>query len=465
MSSMALLGDFSLLLHRRNEPEFDPSLSDTSKAPMILSISGFFSGVALLVVLVRLYVRIFVVKRFSLDDFFITLASVCASLIIGYLIFESKHGLGRYTQFLTRSDLSALVKLAYFHFMILGLGIYSVKISFGLFLLRVLGRGKRRVFVKCILAALFVLLLAHLGLQIFRCIPVSAGWSLTERDTAQCLSRAGFMVFNMIICGIDAAIDGCFVTFCVVLFHNLQNTRRFRLAFIVMVAFGYLTCFAAIIKTSMSVYALKVKVKYRGDDYGLWSLLELHLALISTSLPTLGPMFKRFFSSQAESAHQLTTGRYTRRRPERLNLSRLSSAKSFPQGTPRPSTIHSESNDFEKNPGNRPGICNYKVEVTGPAMPKKIRTSSFGGYRPSINNINENCETGEIISCPPSAFTAKFRSSREESEACPSSPTSGIVRRTDVYVCMDDAVDETCEIEGEGTGPRGSKWKLRMLKQ
>lgn len=80
MSFMTLLGDLSSVLHlvSRHDPDYDPTLTDSTKAPMILGVTGFLSGIAFLVVLVRFYVRAYLRRSLSIDDFFMLLALVCA---------------------------------------------------------------------------------------------------------------------------------------------------------------------------------------------------------------------------------------------------------------------------------------------------------------------------------------------------------------------------------------------------
>ncbi|WEW56531.1 hypothetical protein PRK78_001977 [Emydomyces testavorans] len=186
--------------------------------------------------------------------------------------------------------------------------------------------------------------------------------------------------------------------------------------------------------------------------------LELHMALIAASLPKLAPLFKSFLiPPQTRSTSQRTTSTYNSRQPERLRLFPLSKARSRPQRPRRPSTVRTEPSDFDKNPGNRPLACNYKVEVTTLNKYNKSRTSSFGAYRPNTNV--DDCEAEDTISCVPAAYMANASSSEEHNGICLATPSSGIIRRTDIYVSMDDALDEDCEdIDDEGTERRRSKW-------
>lgn len=56
-----------------------------NRAPELLGVNYFFAVLAFLTVLLRSYVRIFIVKRFSFDDLVMVVAMVCdrPSLSVG----------------------------------------------------------------------------------------------------------------------------------------------------------------------------------------------------------------------------------------------------------------------------------------------------------------------------------------------------------------------------------------------
>ena len=67
-----------------------PQYKDESYAPELLAIHGTFCGVAILSVLLRLYVRVFMLKSVGIDDYIIVAASV--SLIQNIWKFNTSFG-------------------------------------------------------------------------------------------------------------------------------------------------------------------------------------------------------------------------------------------------------------------------------------------------------------------------------------------------------------------------------------
>ncbi|TVY75908.1 hypothetical protein LSUE1_G007216 [Lachnellula suecica] len=113
-----------------------------SHGKTIVSITGFFTGFACAAVILRMYVRIFLLKMTGSDDWVMLVAMMCSGTVFALLVTEVKLGVGEhfgnphmlvnYTEILHRS---------FYHAWILVVGISAVKISVGLFLLRLV-QGK-----------------------------------------------------------------------------------------------------------------------------------------------------------------------------------------------------------------------------------------------------------------------------------------------------------------------------------
>lgn len=67
-----------LLVERQAANSSTPQYKDESNASNLLAIHGTFCGVAVLSVLLRLYVRIFMLKSVGSDDYIIVAAAVRA---------------------------------------------------------------------------------------------------------------------------------------------------------------------------------------------------------------------------------------------------------------------------------------------------------------------------------------------------------------------------------------------------
>lgn len=153
-------------LKRRSDP------SSSSHAPSILAINGTFTGLALVVVALRVYVRTKILnfagaddwvivaamvrnrpssKRIPLDSFADSAFQLCGVGVLVCFIGECKAGVGRHIQYISLGELQTIYHWVYFHSLINTVGVSLVKISIALFLLRLVpGRWYRNFIIGMI---------------------------------------------------------------------------------------------------------------------------------------------------------------------------------------------------------------------------------------------------------------------------------------------------------------------------
>lgn len=89
-------------------------LDESSNAPSILAINGFFCGFSLLVVLGRIYVRTIMLKSMGLDDWLIVVAMTCGVGVfvcfIGETVSKSSIYLFTFSDFIENFNLHIWVK-------------------------------------------------------------------------------------------------------------------------------------------------------------------------------------------------------------------------------------------------------------------------------------------------------------------------------------------------------------------
>ena len=138
-----------------------PGLANDSNAPAILAIIGTFAGLSMFMVLLRIYVRAFMLKTFGMDDGMIIVATLCCignlvdwvgfTHIGNHILMHTDHsnlrdvGIGRWDAYITLDDLSNIFHWNFFNSLIIVCGIVFVKLSLGFMLLRFVSKGKFRI--------------------------------------------------------------------------------------------------------------------------------------------------------------------------------------------------------------------------------------------------------------------------------------------------------------------------------
>ena len=138
--------------------------TEGSRAPHILAIVGALTGLSALLVFLRCYVRLFILRKFHLEDGFMVASLVspyvsllaiwslctspnptrkaCAFGLLGCFIGESHHGVGSWSEDISPADSEKLSEYMFYHAIVIVLGISLVKISIGFFLLRFTSQNK-----------------------------------------------------------------------------------------------------------------------------------------------------------------------------------------------------------------------------------------------------------------------------------------------------------------------------------
>ena len=122
---------------------------DESNVAAILSLSGTFAVAALIVVILRLYVRIFMLRFVGLDDWTMILAALMALGTYICMIGESAYGMGRHAEWQQPWMLEPMFRWLFAHGIIVMLGVVLVKISVAFFLMRIMLKKGWQIFLWC----------------------------------------------------------------------------------------------------------------------------------------------------------------------------------------------------------------------------------------------------------------------------------------------------------------------------
>jgi len=137
-----LLEHLNMFVKRQGGPLLPVDVSLDSHGSMIVGIVSAFTTVACGMIIARLYVRAFMIKTFGTDDWIILVAMASSLAVLGCMIQEVKLGVGEHLGNPHQTaNFAAILHYSYFHGSAIVIGISSVKISVGFFLLRLV-QGK-----------------------------------------------------------------------------------------------------------------------------------------------------------------------------------------------------------------------------------------------------------------------------------------------------------------------------------
>ncbi|KAL4868008.1 hypothetical protein BDV12DRAFT_109147 [Aspergillus spectabilis] len=308
----------SALLTRQASPEVDNSPIDHStNAPRIIAIVGTLTGLAGLLVVLRCYVRLFVLRRFYVEDGIMLVSMMCSAGVLACFVGESKHGLGQLMRTITADgNDEALAKWFWPHALIIVLGISLVKISIGFFLLRFTAQKKfLKPFILGSLIFLALFTLASLLTLILQCIPVRAAWDFALRGQpgTKCYSNTTYLSIGKFNSAINIVTDFLYALLPVYMFYDIQVNRRTKASLMGILGLGFFACAAAIVKAVYQAGAFDEPEMYRDADYHIWNAVELNVGIIAACFPTIKPLVKSMIGSTRSLAG------YTSRTRKRTN--------------------------------------------------------------------------------------------------------------------------------------------------
>ncbi|KFX93213.1 hypothetical protein V490_04954 [Pseudogymnoascus sp. VKM F-3557] len=269
-----------------------------NNGPQILAVAGFLMGFGMLVVLLRVYVRIFMTKTMGADDYIMVVAQVFSVAVLVCMILEVGKGVGRHsTDPVYLANFGTVIKIGFFRGLFLVTGISLVKISVGLFLLRIVeGTLYKRIILGTI-GFLVIFTLACLGTLIFQCLPVSAAWDFAQRPppfgtgNAKCYSTPIFTAIGLFNGAVNIATDIAFAVLPIPIVWKLSVNMRTKITLIFILSLGFVACIAAIMREALLVNFFEAVDGNFQNAYALWNYAELGVGIVAACLPALRPLF------------------------------------------------------------------------------------------------------------------------------------------------------------------------------
>ncbi|TVY45507.1 hypothetical protein LSUB1_G000863 [Lachnellula subtilissima] len=292
-----------MFLSRQSPAPVDSGpVSTDSHGAKILGITSFFTAFACTAVILRVYVRIFMLKMMGADDYVMLVAMVCSVAVLTFVVLEVQLGVGEhFGNPHLMMNYGQIVHWSYHHAWILIIGITCVKISVGIFLLRLI-QGK--LYRRCIIgwmAFLLAFTFACVCTLIFQCLPVEAAWNfdLKAKPKTKCYSPIVFRNIGLFNGAINLFTDFVFASLPIPVIIPLQINLRTKISLIFILSLGYFACAASIVKEYyLSSFFANMDNQF-DDTFNVWSFIEFNAGILAACLPTLRPLFATLLKNRS----------------------------------------------------------------------------------------------------------------------------------------------------------------------
>ncbi|KAL2265856.1 hypothetical protein VTJ83DRAFT_6956 [Remersonia thermophila] len=251
------------------------------------------TGLALILVALRIYIRIRIVRFFVLEDYlylstFVWLLAFAASIQVAI-----HHGVGREVSLLTADEVANAVFWTYVGSSIIVTGNAFAKLSMGFFLLRVVPHQKQKILLWILVfitAATSFILVVMIWNQ---ADPVQASWDVYRTPGVWKLDliplSAGLGAWS-------SACDFFFAAFPWVFIWKLQVSLREKILVAGGMSLGVIAGACGIVRTIVLTKSNKEDYTMGFSRYYIWAGAEVAVALVCLAIPTLRPLYQKIWS-------------------------------------------------------------------------------------------------------------------------------------------------------------------------
>ncbi|KAI5196430.1 hypothetical protein AUEXF2481DRAFT_6038 [Aureobasidium subglaciale EXF-2481] len=285
------------------------------RSSQILAVCVIFLVLSWISVGLRVYVKTRVLNQVGWDD-----GAMLATLLLftGYLICQLgslAHGNGRRRE--TMTDATAQIGLMYWFFceLFYTLATSMLKVSIGLFFLRIANNKWHVRIIKLIMYCSGVLGITYFCIVLFQCKPISFWWDLDPNHHGHCLSASVMADTSYVVSALNSVADWVFGILPIFIVKDLQMHRHQKAVVAVILGFAAVGSSATIIRLPYvwTIKEYKGEFLWRTADVAIWTTVEVGIGITAGNLGTLRPLLQRFMSLMGISSSTAQNSRTWKR--------------------------------------------------------------------------------------------------------------------------------------------------------
>ncbi|KAF2648590.1 hypothetical protein K491DRAFT_684585 [Lophiostoma macrostomum CBS 122681] len=266
------------------------TLSVPNRGPELLRIDVAFAITATIAVLMRCYVRLFMVKAFGIDDWLMSFSVLSFICYCSFSAVGVHYGTGHHSWDLTTENNQTAKKCWWFCFLFYAVTMISSKLSIGFFLLRI---TVKKIHTWILYAAMFVSVLAGMVFFFvcaFQCHPVSMFWK--DEPGGSCINIKVVIGLAYLYGGFSVISDFTFAILPGFLIWDLQVKRTAKAVLIPLLAMGCIASSAVVVRFAFLHMFTDPDFLWATVDIAIWSTVEQGLAVAAGSFATLRPLMQ-----------------------------------------------------------------------------------------------------------------------------------------------------------------------------
>ncbi|RMZ67658.1 integral membrane [Pyrenophora seminiperda CCB06] len=254
-----------------------------NQGPTILASTLTVTIVAVLTTIARFHVRINMIRNMGWD----CIAGQCT------VILQVVYGAGKHIEYIDPHDFSNGMKLNFISQPVYLLAICSVKLSVGLFLLRI---AVKKIY-RCVIIGIMVFMTAYTIASVLtillQCTNIHMMWDPTA--VGKCWTLKTIKMLGYLNICLNISTD---IAFSIPMLWGVQMNRRHKASLICILSLGTFATAAALVKLSyLPTYGRSGDLMWDSRNLTMWTVTECNVGIIAGNLPCLKPLFRSILVS------------------------------------------------------------------------------------------------------------------------------------------------------------------------
>ncbi|KAK4443032.1 hypothetical protein QBC34DRAFT_214792 [Podospora aff. communis PSN243] len=272
-----------------------PPDGDADRGPVLLAVTIVTTMVALIVVALRMFVRVKIVKNVGWDDHTINAASFLAILVMIFEIISVSYGNGRHMYYLPDASIPQASKWSRATTPPNLAACALARISLCIFFLRIVERRRGYTIFFWTLIVLNILVNTMSIVRLLAsCRPLERLWN--HSVPGECWPTSTAFITSMIQSVVSIATDWLIALFPIVIVRKLNMARRTKVVLVVLMGMGIFAGAAALLKLfHLRSLTTRSDITWDVVDLTCWSIVEQNVGIIAVSIPCIRPLFSRIF--------------------------------------------------------------------------------------------------------------------------------------------------------------------------
>ncbi|MCJ1313091.1 hypothetical protein MMC25_006768 [Agyrium rufum] len=279
---------------------------DEDKGPLFLTLFSVGLAVAIIVVALRLWVRIKLVKKTGADDWVMLASMIVTTAAYGCLATSVHLGLGHHLADIPLENIDSCLKIFWAAMFMTPSAEAFAKFSISLMLIRITTNRIVAAFLYTCIGLFAAVTVVTLFSDTLQCVPLAVLYNPLVKGTC----NRGAEIATAYLQGVGAALyDVILATIPIYILWSVQIDTKQKVALCALLGLGYLTCIAGILRTVYTPGALELAdFTWTVMDFLIWKAVELPLSIIVGCLPVLRPLILQ--ARQAITSRRRTTDHY-----------------------------------------------------------------------------------------------------------------------------------------------------------